>query len=267
MKLPDISIPVRMVLTGVGGVDHGKLTSMAEKYFGDVKNEYKQKIPPEKTAGIRFTGAEMTYRDDYVPWMYTAAAVEGVGLGHPDSVPLMVANAYVGQWDSSQSTSVNSPIPLAQKISTMPGIQAYQSFNINYRNTGLFGVYYVMDGKNLKETFAVATEFTREWKYLATSCRDADLDRAKNILKTNIFQALESSAARADDIARQVLYYGHHLPQHELEKMIDNVDAKDMRRAMMAHVYDRDLAAGGYGRVEAFMPYLMMRYSMSWWRM
>ncbi len=35
----------------------------------------------------------MRYRDDSMPWMYAACAVEGVGLGHADSVPLMLANA------------------------------------------------------------------------------------------------------------------------------------------------------------------------------
>lgn len=49
--------PVRMVLTGVGGVSHGQLISLSEKYFGDLSNDYQRKIPPAK--GTRFTGSEV----------------------------------------------------------------------------------------------------------------------------------------------------------------------------------------------------------------
>ena len=35
----------RMVLAGAGGVDHGKLCSLAEKYFAKIGTDYKHEIP------------------------------------------------------------------------------------------------------------------------------------------------------------------------------------------------------------------------------
>ncbi len=49
-----------MVMTGVGGVDHGKLVALGEKYFADIGNQYDGKIPQEVTTGVRFTGAEVS---------------------------------------------------------------------------------------------------------------------------------------------------------------------------------------------------------------
>ncbi len=34
----------------------------------------------------------MRYRDDSMPFVYAALAMEGVGWEHPDNIPLMVAN-------------------------------------------------------------------------------------------------------------------------------------------------------------------------------
>lgn len=84
--------PARMVLTGVGGVNHTQLTELSEKYFGHLKNEYKRKIP-EKT-GVRFTGSEFLYRDDSYPLMFGAIAVEGVRRADLDYIPLMVGRCF-----------------------------------------------------------------------------------------------------------------------------------------------------------------------------
>lgn len=75
-----------MVLTGVGNVDHEQLSKLGEKYFGDLKNEYKQKIPG--TNGVRFTGSEFLYRDDNYPACFGALAVEGVPRSDIDALAL-----------------------------------------------------------------------------------------------------------------------------------------------------------------------------------
>lgn len=36
-----------MVLAGAGGVDHGKLCSLAEKYFAKIGTDYENEIPLE----------------------------------------------------------------------------------------------------------------------------------------------------------------------------------------------------------------------------
>lgn len=78
----------RVVIASAGGVDHSQVNSFASKYFGDLSNEYKQKIPLPR--GTRFTGSEFVYRDDSMPYLWGAVAVEGVGAAHPDALALKV---------------------------------------------------------------------------------------------------------------------------------------------------------------------------------
>lgn len=78
-----------MVLAGAGNVNHAELEKLGMKYFGDLSNDYKRKIP-EKTSGVRFTGSEFLYRDDSYPHCYGAIAVEGVPRSHIDAIALQV---------------------------------------------------------------------------------------------------------------------------------------------------------------------------------
>jgi processing peptidase subunit beta len=86
----------RMVLAGAGGVDHGKLCSLAEKYFAKIGTDYKHEIPLDQNC--RYTGSDVRVRDDGMPLAHVAIAVEGCGWSNPDNIPLMVANTLIGNW-------------------------------------------------------------------------------------------------------------------------------------------------------------------------
>ncbi|KAK0416829.1 hypothetical protein QR680_012707 [Steinernema hermaphroditum] len=257
--------PVRMVISGAGAVSQDQLSQFAEKYFGDLSNEYERKVPV--VGGIRFTGSEYRYRDDNIPHMYGAVAVEGVGLGHPDSLALQVASTLVGQWDVTHAASTNAPSRLAQKVSTDPEVFSYENFSLNYKDTGLFGIYFVLAGHTLEDATSIVRKFQREWKHLTSGVTDAEVDRAKAQLKTNLFRSLEGTTAKADSNARQILYSGNLKTAAELVQDIDRIDASAIREAMSRHVYDRDIVCSGVGRTEAWPNYSHLRYGMSWWRL
>ena len=80
----------RMVLAAAGGVDHAHLVQLGEKYFGKSAGAYPAEVPA--LASCRFTGSEIKFRDDSMPYVYAAIAVEGVGWDHPDSLTLQLAN-------------------------------------------------------------------------------------------------------------------------------------------------------------------------------
>ena len=61
---------------------------------------------------------------------------------------------------------------------------------------------------------------------LATSVTDFEVNRAKNLLKTNMLLQLDGTTPICEDIGRQMLCYGRRMPQHELEARIDRVDAQ-----------------------------------------
>lgn len=209
-----------MVFTGVGGVDHEQLSSLAEKYFGDLTNEYKRKVP-QKT-GVRFTGSEFLYRDDNYPYMFGAIAVENVprddfdclamkvNINFPPKkanragISLKVASQYVGSWDRTHATSLNAPSSLVQKLTINPELQAFESFSNNYDSTGLWGFYFVAKGDHDHYTTELCTTIQREWKHLSYGLTEEEIDRAKNAFKTNHFRYLDSNTNLAEHFAIEV---------------------------------------------------------------
>ncbi|KAK5980762.1 Cytochrome b-c1 complex subunit 1 mitochondrial [Trichostrongylus colubriformis] len=255
-----------MVLSGVGGGCSGsKLLGLAEKYFGDLSNEYPRKVP--EAGGIRFTGSEYRYRNDYIPHMYSAVAVEGVGYGHEDALPLQMANQFIGQWDVTHATTRTAPSRWVQKISHEHGLHFLQHFNIHYKDTGLFGVYFVSNGDDLVNSQGIMRSIQHEWKHLAAAISEEETTLARNQLRTELYQNLETNTQKAEHNAKELLYTGSVRSLADLEQEISNIDHNKLRAAVLRNVYDRDTANVGVGLTEAFMSYHRTRAAMSWWRL
>lgn len=258
--------PVRMVLSAVGGgAEHATVSKLAEKYFGDLSNSYPGEVP--HADGIRFTGSEFRFRNDNVPHMYGAIAVEGVGYGHRDALALRAASEFVGQWDVTHGSSLNAPSKLVQQISHGLNLYAFQNFSINYKDTGLFGVQFVCKGESLEQTTSLVRWLQHEWRHLASGVDEDEVNRAKNVLRNRLYQSVETNTQKAEFNAKELLYTGGVRSLADIEEAIARLDKTAIREAVSRHVYDRDIACSGVGRTEAWPNYNHLRYGMSWWRL
>lgn len=80
-----------------------------------------------------------------MPLAHVAIAVEGCGWCDSDNISLMIANTLVGAWDRSQGGGTNNASKLAQDVSERNAGHSFQSFNTCYKDTGLWGVYFVCE--------------------------------------------------------------------------------------------------------------------------
>lgn len=100
---------------------------------------------------IKFTfnylnaGSEIKARDDSLPLAHVAIAVESCGWSDADNIPLMVANTIIGSWDRSQGGGNNNANRLARFADSLDLVHSFQSFNTCYKDTGLWGAYFVCD--------------------------------------------------------------------------------------------------------------------------
>lgn len=251
----------RIVLSAAGGVKHDDLVKLAEKELGKLKSSYDKKAPA--LSPCRFTGSEVRVRDDTLPLAHIAIAVEGCGWTDQDNVPLMVANTLIGAWDRSQGGGVNNASNLAA-ASAIDGLcHSFQSFNTCYKDTGLWGIYYVCDPLMCE---AMLFNIQSEWMRLCTMVTEGEVERAKNLLKTNMLLQLDGTTPICEDIGRQMLCYNRRIPLHELEKRIDSVTAENIRDVCMKYIYDRCPAVAAVGPVENLPDYNRIRSSMYWLR-
>merc|ERR1719154_157936 len=252
----------RMVLAGSGGVNHEALCKMAETHFAKIGIDCPNEIPIDMNC--RYTGSDVRVRDDLMPLAHVAIAVEGCGWTNPDNIPLMVANTLIGNWDRSMGGGANNSSPLAQYCAEKGFAHSFQSFNTCYKDTGLWGIYFVTDALNQEN---MVYNIQHEWMRLATSVTDFEVNRAKNLLKTNMLLQLDGTTPICEDTGRQMLCYGRRMPQHELEARIDAVDAQLVKDTCYKYIYDRCPVAAAIGPIENLPDYNILRSSLYWLRM
>merc|ERR1712108_13813 len=86
-----------------------------------------------------------------------------------------------------------------------------------------------------------------------------EVDRAKNLLKTNMLLQLDGTTPICEDVGRQMLCYGRRIPQHELEARIDAVNAEAVRAVLFKYVYDRCPVVAAVGPVKQVPDYNIIR--------
>lgn len=73
----------------------------------------------------------------------------------------------------------------------------------------------------------------QEWMRLCTSVTDGEVERAKNLLKTNMLLQLDGTTPVCEDIGRQMLCYGRRIPVHEIEARINVCKIKSLYKFLL----------------------------------
>ncbi|KAK8398881.1 hypothetical protein O3P69_004166 [Scylla paramamosain] len=235
----------RIVLAGAGGVDHGSL------------------VKRQKWLPCRFTGAEIRVRDDAMPLAHIAIAVEGAGWAEADNIPLMIANTIIGSWDRTHGGGAHNASNLAQAAVIGNLCHSFQSFNTCYKDTGLWGMYFVCEPLKIDDFMY---NLQSEWMRLCTNVTEFEVERAKNILRTNLLLQLDGTTPVCEDIGRQMLCYNRRIPLHELDARIEAVTADVVRDTCYQYIYDKCPAVAAVGPCEALPDYNRIRSSMYWLR-
>ena len=113
---------------------------------------------------------------------------------------------------------------LFQKIREELGlVYSIYAFSTSYTDSGLFGINAGTGQEGLKELMPILCD---ELRKATTNLTEKELSRAKVQLKAGIVMSLESTAARAEQIARQVAVFGRVLPIGELIEKVQSVDLR-----------------------------------------
>ena len=65
--------------------------------------------------------------------------LEGTSWTSPDAFPLMLIQSILGTWDRLSGAGAKVPSPLAQTLAEGDLVHSFNTLNISYKDTGLFG--------------------------------------------------------------------------------------------------------------------------------
>jgi predicted Zn-dependent peptidase len=220
-----------MVVAAAGAVDHQALVEQVAQQFASFSGPAGPQPEPAHFAG----GSYFETRD--LEQVHVALAMPGLPQRDPNLFSMQIFTSALGGGMSSR---------LFQEVREIRGLcYSIYTFHAPYSDTGMFGLYAGTDATDLPELMRVVVD---EIGNAAETLSEVEVARAKAQMKAGLLMALESSGARAEQLARQMFAWGRPMPLDELVSMIEAVTAESARAA------GRALLARGRPAVAALGP-------------
>ncbi len=203
-----------MVIAATGAVDHKAILDEVDRRFGSFAGPAAPTPVPARFRG----GVSVETRK--LEQVHIAMALEGINQRDPALHSLQVFVNTLGGGMSSR---------LFQEVREKRGLcYAIYAFHWSYSDTGMFGLYAGTDAGDADELMRVVVD---EIAGAVDTVSEAEVARAKAQMKAGLLMALESSSARAEQLARQMMAYGRPIPLEEIVAKVDGVTVESARAA------------------------------------
>jgi len=253
----------RTVVTAAGSMDPKAFADAAAKAFGGLPSLPAGAV--DATSPATFTGSDKRMRFDSMDAAHVAVAFKSVPFDSPEVYPLMVMQAYLGGFDKTSAT-----IParnLTSRLSIDQGEQeaatAISTFNLTYKDAGLFGVYFQAPDNRMEDSMWYSL-----WNLvrMAHKTSDAEVDFAKAQLKSQLAAQYSTTSGTAAALAKGLSLTGRPSSLADVLASIDAVDAAAVRAVAKEVVNDEDHALAAIGPIYELPDYNWIRRRSYWLR-
>ncbi|CAN5315068.1 pitrilysin family protein [soil metagenome] len=204
-----------MVVAAAGAVAHDKIVALAAERFSGLGG-----VAGPAPVAARYKGGDLRETRE-LQETQVLIGFEGRPYKHDSFYTAQVLAAVLGGGMSSR---------LFQEVREKRGLcYSIYAFHWSFADTGIFGVHAATGPDDVRELMPVVLG---ELERAAHDIDERELSRAKAQLRAGLLMTLESPAARAGQIARQMLLFGRTIP---IEELVGRIDAISVRRV-------RDLA-------------------------
>nr|WP_246088765.1 pitrilysin family protein [Phreatobacter stygius] len=200
------------VVAAAGAVDHDQVVALVAEKFAP----FTDAIAPAHE-GARYGGGIKTVGRP-LEQSNIVIGFEGISYLDPAIYAIGVFTNLLGGGLSSR---------LFQEVREERGLcYEIHSFHWSYADTGLFGISAGTDPKDVSDLTILTLDILHA---TASGATEAEIGRAKAQMKVGLLGALESSSARTDQMARQILAFGRLLDLDDIAAKIEAVTIDDVR--------------------------------------
>uniref|UniRef100_A0A8D2PBY0 Ubiquinol-cytochrome c reductase core protein 2 n=1 Tax=Zosterops lateralis melanops TaxID=1220523 RepID=A0A8D2PBY0_ZOSLA len=226
----------RMALVGIG-IKHSTLKQVAEQFLNI-------------RSGAGAPGAKAVYKGGEIRkqtgdnLVHAAVVAEGAVVGSREADAFSVLQYVLGAGPLvKRGSKLTSKLTQGVAKATSKPFDV-SAFNVNYSDSGLFGIYTISQAADAGEVIKAALN---QVKAVAQGgVTDADVTVAKNQLKANYLMSVETSKGLLNEIGSEALVSGTHTSPSAAAQKIDSVATADVVNAAKKFISGKkSMAAAG----------------------
>jgi len=201
-----------MVLAAAGAVDHDALVKQVENTYSSFSDGSTQEAVEAK-----YIGGESIVEDD-LQEAQIVLGFEGRAYHVKDFYASQLLATILGGGMSSR---------LFQEVREKHGLcYSISAFHWGFSDTGILGIHAATGQEDLRELVSLILE---ELRRAGDDITQKELDRARAQIRSSLLMGMESPAARAGQVARQILLFGRVIPNEELMERLDAISVERVR--------------------------------------
>lgn len=238
----------RMIIVAAGAIDHDSFVRQVEQRFasiptGSTDNSF---VTPAKYIGGDYRESRNLMDAQFL------LGFEGRAYHVRDFYCSQLLANVLGGGMSSR---------LFQKVREERGLcYSVYAFHWGFSDSGVFGIHAATGGDDLPELVPVLIE---ELRNVTESVDVQEIDRARAQTRAQLLMAQESPAARASQIARQMLLYGRPIPNEELMDRLANLTPARLTDLAGRLFFDTVPTISAIGPLESLPSFEEIRQSLS----
>lgn len=207
--------PDNSCLAIAGNFEVSQLLEDCNTFWRKLRGSYTS----EESSPVQTTGTTCLRKKD-TEQVHLCIGVPGFHRQHQDRYALLVLNNLFGGSSSSR---------LFQELREERGlVYSTGAYYSAFRDTGLFSIYAGTSRKNFPRVLSL---IWKELKRLQVEpVPAAELKRAKEQIKGNLWLSLENTTNRMSRLAKSELFYGRFIPPEEVLAAVERVTAEDLIR-------------------------------------
>lgn len=198
----------RMFVVAAGAVDHDAFVRQVEERFSGLRTE---PAAPPVFENARYIGGEAREERDLMD-AQVLLGFEGRAYHMRDFYCSQILANILGGGMSSR---------LFQEVREFRGLcYSVYAFHWGFSDTGIFGVHAATGGENLPELVPVIID---ELRKSSEMINQQEIDRSRAQIRAQLLMGQESPAARAGQIARQMMLYGRPISNQEMMERLEGI--------------------------------------------
>ncbi|MBB2670900.1 UNVERIFIED_ORG: putative Zn-dependent peptidase [Rhizobium esperanzae] len=229
----------RMFVVATGAVDHQEFLRMVEDRFASLPTS--PSAPPVMEAA-RYVGGSVREPRDLMD-AQILLGFEGKPYHARDFYCSQILANILGGGMSSR---------LFQEVREFRGLcYSVYAFHWGFSDTGIFGIHAATGGENLPELVPVIID---ELHKSANEIHQKEIERARAQIRAQLLMGQESPAARAGQIARQMMLYGRPISNPEMMERLEGITIERLTDLAGRLFYDTVPTLSAIGPLEQLAP-------------